>query len=69
MKPTTIEGVKGKDLPSAWAKIAEVGAEDEVEIIIRAPGEDLIHIAERIREKAKARGMTKEIFDKLIGSE
>ena len=69
MKPTAIKGIKGRDLPPAWAKMAGVGANDKVEVVIRAPSDQFIQIAERMREKAKARGMTKEIFEKLMASE
>ncbi len=47
--------------------LAQQGYDPEVRVTVLIE-EDLSEIARRMREKAKARGMTKELFDQLMAS-
>ena len=64
MKTTTIEQVRGRDLPPAWAEKAGVGADEVVDVLIQPPREQrlkrLFDLMDRMGEEAKQRGLTEE---------
>ena len=70
MKTTTIEQVKGRDLPLAWAEQAGVGADEVVDVLIRLPREQrlkwLFDLMDRMGEEAKQRGLTEEKLQALL---
>ncbi len=64
MKTITIEQVRGRDLPPAWAEKAGVGADEVVDVLIRPSREQrlkrLFDLMDRMGEEAKQRGLTEE---------
>lgn len=69
MKTLTQE-VPGRDLPEDWRKMAEIGPDDYVTVIIQ-PGRDaltgkLLEIAERASDEARKNGLTDEKLTELL---
>lgn len=70
MKTTTIEQVRGRDLPPLWAEEAGVGADELVDVLIRPPREQrlkrLFDLMDRMGEEARQRGLTEEKLQVLL---
>lgn len=70
MKTTTIEQVRGRDLPPPWAEEAGVGADELVDVLIRPPREQrlkrLFDLMDRMGEEARQRGLTEEKLQVLL---
>ena len=73
MKSTTIEQVRGRDLPSDWARQAGVSGDEVVEVVIRPPRtqrlEQLFNLMDRMGEEAKRRGLTEEKLQDLLADD
>ena len=70
MKTTTIEQVRGRDLPPLWAEEAGVDADELVDVLIRPPREQrlkrLFDLMDRMGEEARQRGLTEEKLQVLL---
>lgn len=70
MKPPVKLIVKGSEIPEQWAKQAGVGADEQVEVIIRpdrkAAAKRLLESTARMRKQAKERGLTPEKLVSLL---
>ncbi len=62
---TTFENIPASDVSKILAQQG-IAANQRVTVLVE---ESLTDIAERIRKKAEARGMTNEIFDRLMSDE
>lgn len=62
---TTFENIPAGDVSKILAKQG-IASDRRVTVLVE---EGLTDIAERIRKKAQARGMTDEIFDRLMSEE
>ena len=70
MKTTTIEQVRGRDLPPSWVEKAGVGADEVVDVLIRPPRAQrlkrLFDLMDRMGEEAKQRGLIEEKLQTLL---
>ena len=62
--------VKGSDIPESWAKQASVGADEQVEVIIRpvhkSATKQVLESMRRMRKQAKEHGLTPEKLASLL---
>ena len=70
VKTTTIEQVRGCELPSEWAERAGIDADDFVDVVIRPPREQrlkvLFSLMDQVAEEAERRGLTEEKLEELL---
>lgn len=70
VKTITIDKVKGRELPRAWAEEADVAPDETVEVTIQLPREkrlkDLFFVMNQAGEEAKKRGLTDDILATLL---
>ena len=68
--PVTIDEVKGRDLPRAWAERAKIGPDDTVSVTIGASRRDAMRrlgpIMDRIAAQAAASGLTPEKLKEIV---
>ena len=69
MSATVLENIKGSDLPVAWRKKMKAIPDERYTITIRPKKEErsLTEIMKDISREAKARGMTPEILEDILG--
>lgn len=70
MKTTIIDHIKGLDLPSDWAKRADVDPDEDVQVIIGpsrdAAVKELLKIMDSMAEAAERNGLTEEKLAELL---
>ena len=70
MKTTIIDRIRGRDLPREWARQADVGPDELVEVTIQPPRDkrlrELFAIMDRAAKEAKQRGLTEEKLQELL---
>jgi hypothetical protein len=70
VKTITIDRVKGRELPKAWAKDADVAPDETVEITIQPPRDErlkeLFSIMDQAGEEAKKGGLTDDILATIL---
>lgn len=68
--PVTIDEVKGRDLPRAWAERANIGPDDTVSVTIASSRRDAMRrlgpIMDRIAAQAAASGLTPEQLREIV---
>ena len=68
--PVTIDEVKGRDLPRAWAERAGIGPDDTVSVTITASRREAMRrlgpIMDRIAAQATASGLTPEKLKEIL---
>lgn len=68
--PVTIDEVKGRDLPRAWAERAGIGPNDTVSVTITASRREAMRrlgpIMDRIGAQAAASGLTPEKLKEIL---
>lgn len=73
VKTTQISRVRGRDLPPAWAKRANVEPDEVVQVIIgssqRTAAKELLGIMDQMAEEAERRGLTEEKLAELLKDE
>lgn len=70
VKTTTIERVRGCELPPEWAERAGIDADDFVDVVIQPPREQrlkaLLSLMDQVAEEAERRGLTEEKLEELL---
>ena len=70
VKTITIDKVKGRELPRAWAEEAQVAPDETVEVTIQLPREkrlkELFSVMNQAGEEAKKGGLTDDILATLL---
>lgn len=70
VKTTTIEQVRGRDLPPEWAQKANVDADELVDITIQSPRQQrlqaLFTLMDRAAENAEQQGLTEDKLAELL---
>ncbi len=68
--PMTIDEVKGRDLPRAWAERAKIGPDDTVSVTIAASKREAMRrlgpVMDRIAAQAAASGLTPEKLREIV---
>jgi len=69
MPTTVIDNIKGRELPVDWQRKMKAIPEESYSVTIRPQKEErsLEEIMEDISREAKARGMTPEILEDILG--
>ena len=69
-KSTTIEQVRGRELPPEWAERAGIAADELVDVTIQPPRQQrlqaLFSLMDRAAEDAEKRGLTEETLADLL---
>jgi len=69
MPSTILDNVKGSDLPRVWADRIDISPDKTYTVIIQPQEErqSLQRIMSQINRNAKARGMTPDVLENILG--